>query len=62
MIITFDTNVLICAADQRDRSKQDRALKLLRESADAVLLWQVACEFLAATRKPAAQGLTNEEA
>ena len=46
-----DTNVLIYAHDPRDPQKQSTALSLIRSLSDGVLLWQVACEYLAASRK-----------
>lgn len=61
-MISFDSNVLVYAADRRDTRKQTVAHRLLRESAGAVLLWQVACEFIAASRKLTPHGLTTQEA
>ena len=46
-----DTNVLIYAKDRRDPRKQAIAEALIRDLRDGMLLWQVACEFLAASRK-----------
>lgn len=46
-----DTNVLIYSRDPRDPSKQAVANNLLASLTDGVLLWQVACEYLAASRK-----------
>lgn len=46
-----DTNVLIYSRDPRDPKKQAAANNLLASLADGVLLWQVACEYLAASRK-----------
>ncbi len=46
-----DTNVLIYARDPRDPAKQAIANSLLASFTDGVLLWQVACEYLAAARK-----------
>jgi predicted nucleic acid-binding protein len=62
VIITFDTNILVYAADRRDPRKQAQAIDLLRQSQESVLLWQVACEFIAASRKLTPYGLTMEEA
>lgn len=53
-----DTNVLIYACDGRDPLKQERALALVGSLDSSVLLWQVACEFVAASRKLAGQGFT----
>jgi predicted nucleic acid-binding protein len=46
-----DTNVLLYVHDPRDVTKQASAANLLQSLADGVLLWQVACEYLAASRK-----------
>jgi len=46
-----DTNVLLYVHDPRDRAKQAVAASLLESLADGALLWQVACEYLAASRK-----------
>jgi predicted nucleic acid-binding protein len=46
-----DTNVLIYVHDSRDPIKQTTAEALVRTLADGVLLWQVACEYIAASRK-----------
>lgn len=46
-----DTNVLIYVHDPRDLVKQETASFLLDSLTDLVLLWQVACEYLAASRK-----------
>ena len=45
-----DTNVLIYACDKGETSKQQRALEVISSVTDGVLLWQVACEFVAASR------------
>lgn len=58
----FDTNVLIYACDGSDPVRQAKALELIASAIDAVLLWQVACEFIAASRKLAAQGFKQEDA
>jgi predicted nucleic acid-binding protein len=50
-MIAVDTNVLIYACDQADSRRQRVALDLIANSTDGVLLWQVACEFLSASRK-----------
>jgi len=47
-MIALDTNVLICACDKTDTRRQQIALDLISNTADAVILWQVACEFIAA--------------
>ena len=46
-----DTNVLVYSRDPRDPRKQAAANALLTSLPDCVLLWQVACEYLAASRK-----------
>lgn len=46
-----DTNVLIYAHDPRDSRKQQTAARLISSLTDGVLLWQVACEYVAASRK-----------
>jgi predicted nucleic acid-binding protein len=57
-----DTNVLIYAHDPRDGRKQAIAQSLVGSLSDAVLPWQVACEFLAASRKLQSQGFSFEDA
>ena len=54
----IDTNVLIYACDNADPVKQQRALQVIEDTNDGVLLWQVACEFGSASRKLAKQGFT----
>ena len=46
----LDTNVLIYACDKADLERQRVALDIVSRAADGVLLWQVACEFVAASR------------
>jgi len=46
-----DTNILIYVNDPRDAIKQGIASSLIASMTDGVLLWQVACEYLAASRK-----------
>jgi hypothetical protein len=41
-----------------DRGRQAQALDLIDRAVDGVLLLQVACEFIAASRKLSAQGFT----
>jgi predicted nucleic acid-binding protein len=50
-MIAVDTNVLIYACDQSEPRRQTIALDLIAATSNGVLLWQVACEFLAASRK-----------
>ncbi|HEX8501740.1 MAG TPA: PIN domain-containing protein [Pyrinomonadaceae bacterium] len=51
-----DTNVLIYVHDDRDPAKQATADALVRSLTSAVLLWQVACEYIAASRKLVGSG------
>ena len=50
-MIAVDTNVLIYACDQADLRRQQIALDLITNTENGVLLWQVACEFVSASRK-----------
>ncbi len=61
-MIAVDTNVLIYACDQSDPRRQTIALDLIANCTNGVLLWQVACEFLAASRKLSKQGFTPTHA
>jgi predicted nucleic acid-binding protein len=56
-MVALDTNVLIYACDKADLKRQQVALDLVSSARDGVLLWQVACEFVAASRKLRSQGL-----
>jgi predicted nucleic acid-binding protein len=47
----LDTNILVYAHDSRDPRKQAIAGSLVEDLDDGALLWQVACEFLSASRK-----------
>jgi len=62
VIVTFDTNVLLYAADRRDLRKQEIAKQTLRSFPDAVLIWQVAAEFIASSRKLSGHGMTKAAA
>jgi len=57
-----DTNILLYVHDPRDPRKQSAAVSTLRSLADPVLLWQVACEYLAASRKLEPFGYNRLEA
>jgi predicted nucleic acid-binding protein len=57
-----DTNVLIYVHDDRDPAKQATADALVQSLTDVVLLWQVACEYIAASRKIVARGYSVEMA
>ncbi len=46
-----DTNILIYAHDTRYPAKLAIAETLIRTLTDGVLLWQVACEYVAASRR-----------
>jgi len=61
-MIALDTNVLIYACDRSDSKRQETALDLVVNSREGVLLWQVACEFIAASRKLSSQGFTAAHA
>ena len=47
----LDTNVLIYACDKPEPERQEKALALIDGVTDGVLLWQVACEFIAAPER-----------
>lgn len=57
-----DTNVLIYVHDGRDPARQAIADALIQSLTDVVLLWQVACEYIAASRKIVAHGYSVEMA
>ena len=57
-----DTNILIYVHDPRDASKQMIAGELVTNLDDGLLLWQTACEFLAASRKLVPYGYSYEQA
>lgn len=61
-MIAIDTNILIYACSPTDPARQERALNLIASTVDGVLLWQVACEFIAASRRLAPQGFTSAHA
>ena len=61
-MIALDTNVLIYACDRSSPERQQRASELIDRATDGVLLWQVACEFVAASHKLAGQGFTASDA
>ena len=61
-MIAVDTNVLIYACDQADPRRQQIALDLITDTENGVLLWQVACEFVSASRKLSKQGFTSTQA
>ncbi len=55
-MIAVDTNILFYAHDSRDKRKQAIAVDLIASIRDGALLWQVACEYLWASRKLEPQG------
>jgi predicted nucleic acid-binding protein len=57
-----DTNILIYARDPRDPIKHQKARTLTANLTDGALLWQVSCEFIAASRKLTAVGYTQSQA
>ncbi|MFZ1136051.1 MAG: hypothetical protein WAN69_13955, partial [Candidatus Korobacteraceae bacterium] len=57
-----DTNVLVYAKDPRDPRKQQIAQTLIATMPEGALLWQVACEFLAVSRKLEPFGYSLREA
>jgi predicted nucleic acid-binding protein len=57
-----DTNILIYVNDPRDLAKQEIAISLVSTLTEGVLLWQVACEYLAASRKLESQGYDRAQA
>jgi predicted nucleic acid-binding protein len=61
-MIALDTNVLIYAYDKAEPERQRTAVNLISQVKDGVLLWQVACEFIAASRKLQSQGFTATDA
>ena len=58
----LDTNILLYVHDPRDPAKQTVAASLLQSLTDGVLLWQVACEYLAASRKLEPLGYSRSQA
>jgi predicted nucleic acid-binding protein len=61
-INAVDTNILIYVNDPRDSVKQSIAISLVSTLTEGVLLWQVACEYLAANRKLESFGHTRAQA
>jgi len=57
-----DTNILIYVNDPRDPVKQEIAASLVSALTDGVLLWQVASEYLAASRKLESLGYDRAQA
>jgi predicted nucleic acid-binding protein len=61
-MIALDTNVLLYACDRADSRRQQIAIDLVANSRNGILLLQVACEFVAASRKLRGQGFTASDA
>jgi len=57
-----DTNVLFYAHDAREGAKRATAASLIDSLDDAALLWQVACEYLSASKKLEPTGYSREQA
>ena len=57
-----DTNVLLYVHDPREPEKRKAAVSLLLSLEDGVLVWQVACEYIAACRKLAPYGYDPNQA
>jgi predicted nucleic acid-binding protein len=58
----IDTNIWVYRYDFRDSAKQKTAERLVTTVQPLVLLWQVGCEFIAASRKLAPYGFTEDQA
>jgi len=61
-MVALDTHVLIYACDRSVPQRQQTSIQLVTSSTDGVLLWQVACEFVAASRKLSTQGFSASDA
>ena len=57
-----DTNVLMYVRDPRDPVKQSVARQLVLTLTDGILLWQVACEYISASRKLREFGFSRSDA
>ncbi|MEH2316603.1 PIN domain-containing protein [Nostoc sp.] len=57
-----DTNILIYVNDPRNPLKQAVAASLIPSLTEGILLWQVACEYLAASRKLESLGYDRAQA
>src|SRR5438067_13435037 len=58
----IDTNILFYAHDRSDERKMRIAANLIASLDDGVLLWQVACEYLWASRKLETQSYSYSDA
>src|SRR5438067_10656578 len=50
-MIAFDTNILVYFFDERVPQKKAVARDLIARTQNGVIVWQAACEFIAASRK-----------
>ncbi len=57
-----DTNILLYVHDPRDPNKQTVAKELIASLTNCALIWQVACEYVAASKKLAPLGFRQEDA
>jgi predicted nucleic acid-binding protein len=57
-----DTNILLYIRDHNEPKKQDIAIDLVRSLTDGALLWQVAGEYIHASRKLKSTGYTPTKA
>ncbi len=55
----LDTNVWIYSHDTRETEKQQMAQRLIAEARPGVLLWQVGCEFIAASSLKKEESVMN---
>jgi predicted nucleic acid-binding protein len=58
----IDTNIWIYRHDSRDPQKQFIADQLIMSVRPQILLWQIGCEVIAASRKLAVIGFTEDQA
>ncbi|HEX5271902.1 MAG TPA: PIN domain-containing protein [Gemmataceae bacterium] len=58
----IDTNVWLYSHDTRDPRKQAIAQQVIATTRPLVLPWQVGCEFVAASRKLAGVGFSEDKA
>jgi predicted nucleic acid-binding protein len=58
----LDTNIWLYRHDTRDLDKQQKSKRLIDETRPWVLLWQVGCEFIAASRKLEPFGFSQKDA
>src|SRR5688572_19180164 len=61
-MIAIDTNIWIYSHDLRDPVRQRKAQEVIASATPLALVWQVGCEFVAASRKLAAHGFTTDQA